>query len=521
MRHRLPAALGILFLLPTPALAQQLEIIHTNDLHSYIDHADDNAHGSYAAVKAIIDNLKAQYSEQGIDMLTLDAGDFSEGTPFYMAGNGTDSWRIMQEMGYDAIAIGNHDWLVGPAQMNAIAQAVQPTTPLLSANLHVDARFTALRKFIQPHAEFTRAGLKIAVVGLSTDEILYSWRITDGHIDPPNQVMQSEVKALRSNNDLVIGLTHIGVDADVDLAKNVSGVDLIVGGHSHTVLPTPVIQNNPQGIPVPIVQTGAHGNYVGDLLIDYEPGKPVKVLHYQLIPVLKNGPQDPEIANRAIAEEEDFDQKYTDAWLDTVLGYTDIPLENPENNPTRWGNFYVDSIREAASADMGIDSSEFFGSTQPSGPITRRTVMNFYPRYFDLNRPLGWNVWTLHIPGWLIAVILDETISSGSFFNLSNCTYDVDLSSGSPKMTNLQIGGKSIDPLKVYTVAVTEGIGLGAKEIADSVLSPLFWPSDTGIPVWTAVEEKLRQGGGAPELTKALPSSFRWHAAKMDRFARP
>ena len=82
-------------------------------------------------------------------------------------------------------------------------------------------------------------------------------------------------------------------------------------------------------------------------------------------------------------------------------------------------------------------------------------------------------------------------MATGNFFDLSNCTYDVDLSSGKPALKNLKIGGKSVNPAKEYKIAVTEGIGLGAKEIADGVLSPLVWPADTGVPVWDAVEEKL------------------------------
>ena len=412
-------------LFASSARAQQLEIIHTNDLHSHFESGDDESRGGYAAVKATMDRLKAEAQASGIETLTLDAGDFSEGSPFYMANNGEDSWRIVQEMGYDAITIGNHDWLVGPDQMNAIAAAVNPQTPLLSANLKVESRFGALNKYIIPHVEFTRAGVHIGVVGLSTDDIDYSWRITDGKIESPNDVGKSEVDELRLRNDIVIALTHLGVDADQSLAAHVAGIDVIVGGHSHTVLEEPVWVKDPEGRQVPIVQTGAHGDYVGDLLIDYEPGQPVKILHYRLVPVFKSWAQDATMLARVAAARRDLEKKYTPQWLYEVLGVSDAPWESPQEHPTPWGNLYVDAIREAVGADLGLDDSEFFGGNQPAGPITRETIMSFYPRTFDLTHPLGWTVWTIKVPGWLLDAVLHETVGTASFFNLSNCEFDV------------------------------------------------------------------------------------------------
>jgi 5'-nucleotidase/UDP-sugar diphosphatase len=512
------------FLTSLSVQAQQLEIIHTNDLHSSYEHSYDDQKGSYAAVKATIDRLKAQSAAAGIDTLTLDAGDFTEGSPFFMVGDGTESMRLVQEMGYDAIAIGNHDWLVGADQMNQIFSTVGPHVPFLSANLNADVRFTALHQYIHPSAQFEKAGIKIGVLGLSTNDILYRWAIKDGKIEDPQDTAKKEIKNLRKENDLVIALTHLGVTADQSLAANVDGIDLIVGGHSHTALTVPVFENSPNGKSVPIVQAGSHGEYVGDLLIDYEPGQPLKIFHYQLIPVYVTDPQDPSIASEVVTARQDLENIYGQQWLSEVLTTSDVPMEEPISHPTVWGNIWADALRETAQADIGLDISEFFGGTQAAGPITREKLMNFYPRTFDLSRKMGWNVWRLDVPGWLLKIVLEVATKEGTFFNLSNVTFDVITGHGAPEVKNTRIGGKPLNILKTYHCGVSEGLGLGSEGIS-KFLKLIFWQKDTGVPVWTAVENKIRAMSPVLSLKDVvphrLPASVNWRPARADKLMSP
>src|SRR6185437_14478225 len=147
----------------------------------------------------------------------------------------------------------------------------------------------------------------------------------------------------------------------------------------HTILRKPLMVNNPDGVPVPIVQAGAHGDYVGDMLLDYEPGHPVRVVNYQLVPVFKSQGQDRVIAQSVSDARHDLETRYGADWLYHVIGVTDTQMVNPGQAPTAWGNFYMDAIRESVGADMALDSSEFFGASQPAGPITREMLMDFYP----------------------------------------------------------------------------------------------------------------------------------------------
>ncbi|MBU6375809.1 MAG: hypothetical protein KGQ59_07430, partial [Bdellovibrionales bacterium] len=87
----------------SPANARLLQIIHSNDLHSFMEESEEPGHGGYAAVKATIEQAKREAKDRGIDSVVLDAGDFSEGTPMFFADDGKQSWRVMDAMGYDAV----------------------------------------------------------------------------------------------------------------------------------------------------------------------------------------------------------------------------------------------------------------------------------------------------------------------------------------------------------------------------------------------------------------------------------
>jgi 5'-nucleotidase/UDP-sugar diphosphatase len=515
-------ALSFINFFAASASARQIEIIHTNDLHSHFERANDPDQGGYAAIKGVMDRLKSQAARQGIESLQLDAGDFSEGTPFFIARQGQDSWKMIQSMGYDAIAIGNHDWFIGASQMEKIVTELNPTVPFLSANLKINPRYSRLNQAIRPHAEFIRSGLKIAVVGLATDELIYQWMVRDGKITSPYAAMKNELKHLRSRNDLVIALTHLGVKVDQKLAQKVDGVDLIVGGHSHTVLPEPIFEKNPRGVEVPIVQTGAHGQYVGDLLIDYEPGKPVKVVHYRLIPVKKDFEVDEAIHHQVQEAREDLESVYTPQWLYQKVADSQVPMEIPVEHPTVWGNFYTDAMREAVGADMALNDSQFFGLSQPAGPINRESLLTFFPHYFDVTKPTGWTVWTIRAPGWEIAAVLSAVVKAGTFFNLSQCEYDVKLdANGKPHLRNLRIAGKKVNYLKNYTIAVSEGIGKTAQNIVGGLARFLTHPRDHSIPVWTAVEEKIARDPAALQNLKLmvphrLPAEVKWSPASFN-----
>lgn len=492
------------------ALSQQLLILHTNDLHSQLNQGDTPSRGSYPAVKAKILELKAQAQKQGIDTLVLDAGDFSEGSPYYMADEGQEVWKIIDSMGYDAVALGNHDWLVGPQQMESIVNGVKPNTPFLSANFTMSASFEGLSKYILPYTEFQKAGMKIAVLGLSTDQLFYNWCVKEGgRISQPEAVAKEIVPDLQSRNDFVFALTHLGVKGDKTLARTIAGIDLVVGGHSHTELYEAKYVRNPQNIKVPIVQAGQHGEYVGYLLVNLEKGKALQVEHYELVPVYSSGPRDPEMEGWVTHAHNRLVARYGEPWLGEVIGYSEVPMERPLDNPTDWGYVFADAIQESAQADLALDIGVFYGEDVPAGPITREKLMWFFPRTFDLTQPLGWTVWKIRAPGWLIKDASKIAAQFGKYISVSsNVTFKIEEDSkGKKKIKDFKINGEPMKDFKEYDLAVTEGLGRGGTELS-ILLKTLFQPKDTGVPIWTAVERRIQAVGG---VIKPYIRQYRYH----------
>src|SRR6185312_7349897 len=109
--------------------------------------------GSYAALKTHIDALKKAAQDQGIDTLVLDAGDFTEGTQMFLADKGEASWRVMNELGYDAVTVGNHEYLMGQDDLDRIVGDVKPKFNLLCANFEVWDDLKNLPKYLKPYVE--------------------------------------------------------------------------------------------------------------------------------------------------------------------------------------------------------------------------------------------------------------------------------------------------------------------------------------------------------------------------------
>ncbi|MCM2280124.1 MAG: bifunctional metallophosphatase/5'-nucleotidase [Oligoflexia bacterium] len=486
--------------------ARPLQIIHTNDLHSHLEKGDSDHTGGYAAVKGVIESLKARAAEQGIETLVVDAGDFSEGNAFFFADHGRESWRLIDAMGYDAVTLGNHDWLIGTRQMDEIIASIRPRTPLLGANVEVWQSVPALREHLRPAIETTRAGARIAIVGLTTDELIYSWRVDKGRITPPIEKARELVPALRDRNDFVIALSHLGYKKDRKLAYQVPGIDLIIGGHSHTALTRPAIQKNYEGRKVPIVQTGSHGEFVGDLVVDVVKGKPLKVLSYRLVPVFRDGPRDPEMETRVSGARHSLEQRYGTDWLYETIGHSEVPIERPLHGPTRWGQLSAETLHETAGTDLSLDIGEFYGVSQPAGPVTRETLMQFYPRVFDIHRSSGWTIWRVQAPGWLLRLVLTEAVKMRQYIITAGLTYQIKTNDqGEPRVSKIRVNGRKLVDTQQYSVAVSEGLGRGGQELS-ALLRLIFEPEDTGVPFWSALERKIRAEGGV--IRERAPASL-------------
>ena len=218
---------------------------------------------------------------------------------------------------------------------------------------------------------------------------------------------------------------------------------------------------------------------------------------------MKKGPKDEGVDYLVHQAREHLEKKYGSSWFHEVLTTSDVPLERPLHYETFWGDLYVETIREAVGADVSLDVGEFFGVTQPAGPVTREGLFRFYPRVFDLNQPYGWTIWSIQVPGWLLSEVLEVGSKYyDTYFSTSGMSYSLHQTESGVQVKDLRVNGKKFDPNRIYKMAVTEGIGRGGKELS-RLLRLFFKPKDSGIPVWMAVEKRLRQMGSASASSSA------------------
>ena len=247
LRKKLFSCLVFLLLSMLSVQAQPLVIMHTNDTHSQIDpytyKGDVNVGGALRR-EAAIREIRADNPYT----LLLDAGDFSQGTPYFNFFKGYVEVRLMNAMGYDAATLGNHEFDNGSAALAARLKTAD--FPVVCANYHFANK--KLAKVIKPYIIIERGGHKIGIFGLGVN--------LDGYVAPqiarevtylnPFQVAHDMVEELqRQQCDLIVCLSHLGVDTtmtdnDFEIARQVPGIDVIVGGHSHEEINPPIVIGN-------------------------------------------------------------------------------------------------------------------------------------------------------------------------------------------------------------------------------------------------------------------------------------
>jgi len=475
---------ALLFSLFCPLLeAKIIQILHTNDTHSYLSNSTHQPNqGGMARLKAMIDQYKSVALQQNIKSIVLDAGDFLEGNVYYLAEEGRKSFEIHNEMGYDASALGNHDYLMGSEKLDQLIGSIDLKFSMLAANISVGSKFNNIKTKVNPYTELNIDGIKVAILGLTTDERIYRWSLDESEItDPIKSAQYYEDELKQRGNDAIIALTHIGVLEDLKLAKKTKQIDLIVGGHSHTALFQPIFVKNIDAKSIPIVQAGMHTEYLGRILVDIEKGKPLKILKYELIPVVTNSTNE-EIAGLVNDAQADLETLYGKDNLNEILGVSLLDT-NDKDGMVKWGTYIADTLREATNTDISIHSPAMNSENFPSGPFTRLDLYNSIPRVFNLKDKLGWNIFTVAVKGLWIRSLINIQSKMNQKLVFSGFQYE--------KNGRMTIGGEKIHPFKNYTVAFTEGIIKGAAGISTKAFSILRNPIETKLKIWNSLEKKI------------------------------
>jgi len=348
-----------------------LTIIHTNDLHSHllgfspnIDYTplrtgDDQTVGGWARIAAVI---KSEKTTRANPTLVLDGGDFLMGSLFHMvAREEALELGLMKEMGYDVITLGNHEFDLTPHglarilnsayQKGGMPQIVFSNPIFHPANTEDNTLEDSFKKgIVKPYIIKEIQGIRIGIFGIfGKDAAEVSPFARPMKFRDPIETSREMVKTLREKEktDLVICLSHGGLrenksfSEDDRLAKEVPGIDLIVGGHSHTKLKNPLTVNQTM-----IVQAGGHGEYVGVLDLAYENGK-MKLKGYKLVEIDDSIQADEKIQKKVesyIGLINERVLKKENLSFHKVLAKTDFDIRFA-NDESNLGNLIADSIR--------------------------------------------------------------------------------------------------------------------------------------------------------------------------------
>lgn len=334
---------------------RNLVILFTHDLHSNLEEyampdagGDSVITGGYARLFGAIQNERR--GKEG-DVLLIDGGDFSMGTLFHTV-RSTHSPELitMGLLGYDATTFGNHEFEFGPghlaqALLTAKSRSQEKLPAIIASNTIVSPQVEELVAFrkaytdypVMPYMIIKRAGLRIGIFGLmGKDAAIYAPEASPVAFSGPIDAARKYVEILRGKEkvDMVICLSHSGtwkdksISEDEILAKSIPGIDVIISGHTHSVLGPYIRVGNTY-----IVSCGAYGRYLGRLILARDSGRTFRALDYKIIPITFGLPEDRKISGFIKPFEENIEKEYLSEFnyrYGEVLAGSDFSMADPD-----------------------------------------------------------------------------------------------------------------------------------------------------------------------------------------------
>lgn len=462
----------------------KITILHTNDHHGHFWRSEYGEYG-LAAQKTLVDSIRKEVAQEGGSVLLLSGGDINTGGPESDLQDAEPDFRGMNLIRYDAMAVGNHEF---DNPLTVLRQQEKwAKFPFLSANIY--QKSTGERLF-KPWAIFTRQDIKIAVIGLTTDDTAKIGNpeyFTDIEFRKPAEEAKVVIQELNMNEkpDVIIATTHMGhydngdhgsnAPGDVEMARSLpaGSLAMIVGGHSQDpvcmasenkkqvnyVPGTPCAPDKQNGIW--IVQAHEWGKYVGRADFEFRNGE-MKMVNYQLIPVnLKkkvtwdNGKSERVLYTPEIAENPQMLSLLTPfqnkgkAQLEVKIGSVNGLLEGDRSKvrfvQTNMGRVILAAQIARTGADFGVMSGGGIRDSIEAGDITYKSVLKVQPFgnivvYADMSGK--------EVVDYLTAVAQMKP-DSGAYPQFANVSFVAK----EGKLTDLKIKGEPVDPAKTYRMA--------------------------------------------------------------------
>ncbi|MCV9877816.1 bifunctional UDP-sugar hydrolase/5'-nucleotidase UshA [Brenneria izbisi] len=469
-----------------------ITILHTNDHHG---HFWQNEYGEYglAAQKTLVEQIRQEVAGKGGSVLLLSGGDINTGVPESDLQDAEPDFRGMSMVGYDAMALGNHEF---DNPLSVLRQQQKwANFPLLSANIY---QKSTNKRLFEPYALFDKQGVKIAVIGLTTDDTAKLGNpeyFTDIEFRQPAIEARQVVEQLRraEKPDVIIAATHMGhyddgnhgsnAPGDVEMARSLPAgyLDMIVGGHSQDpvcmagenkkqanyVPGTPCVPDRQNG--TWIVQAHEWGKYVGRADFTFRNGE-LKLEHYQLVPInLKKKVETADGKTERVFYTQEIKQdpamlkmltpfqEKGQTQLDVKIGNVKGKLEGDRNqvrfHQTNLARVLLSAQLERANADFAIMSGGGVRDSIESGDITYKNVLKVQP---FANTLVYVDMQGSEVEKYL-AVVANKQVDSGAYAQFLN----VSLIADGTGVQDVKIKGEPLRADKVYRMATLNFYAMG------------------------------------------------------------
>jgi 5'-nucleotidase len=471
----------------------QLNILHINDFHSRVESINrfdttctpeeetkKECFGGVARLQTEIDARRKAL--EGQNVLLLDAGDNFQGSLFYTAYKGAAEVEFLNGMKFDAMTVGNHEFDDGESALAPFLDKV--LFPVVTANVQTDAE-SKLGDRIKPSVVLEVGGQKIGIVGAVTNDTP-EIASPGPHVKITDDVaaITSEVAKLKAQGvNKIIALTHVGYQRDMEAIAKIPDVDVVVGGHSHTLLsntdpkaagPYPTMVDNPGGYKVPVVTAASYSKYLGDLVVTFDDNGVVKEARGD--PILLDASVEP---NPAVAARVAELEKPIEKLRKTVIGVSEAPIEGSRDvcraEECSMGNLVTDAMLDRTKSQhiaIAIQNGGGLRASIDGGDVTVGEVLTVLP--------FQNTVATFQLGGADIIAALENGLSqieqgAGRFPQVSGLRFSYDKSRppGSRVVSVEVKDGDSfvaLDPNKTYGVVTNNYLragGDGYKVFAD------------------------------------------------------
>ncbi|MEJ8545760.1 bifunctional metallophosphatase/5'-nucleotidase [Brevibacillus borstelensis] len=459
------------------AATTHITIAHTNDTHGHITEDKNLKEFGYAKIASLLKDWR----EENDNFLLLDAGDTFQGTVYVNQFQGESVVPILNYLGYNVMAAGNHEFDFGYEQLLKLRDMLKH--PVISGNV-----FKADGKeLLVPTFKAEIGGKKFAFVGFVAEDtpiLTHPNNVKGLTFKNPVEVAKVVVPQLKKEVDHVIVVSHVGVDVDREIAKNVPGIDLIVGGHSHTPLEKPELVNGTY-----IVQDWEYGKSLGRADLYYL-GKELVAFSGGLKAYDETVQADPEV-EKMVQEI----VKKIDEVMEVVIAKSEVDLDGDRalvrKKETNVGNLIADIMLERTKsipgheADVALTNAGGIRTQLKAGDITKKNLYTLLPFPNTLV--------VIEVTGEELRQALESGVSKvesgeGRFPQISGMSFTYNPSKpAGERVVEVKVGGQPLDPKKTYKVATNDFLATGGDGY-ESFKKPAF---NTGLTFYSIVEEEL------------------------------